>query len=165
MACCRTPLLNLWFEIKWSLKSNLYRNLNSNIFHDTRSFVVSDGHPEFEGAKELIKSFQSRKRSPGINTVAIIIGHRHPAKIFRLWILPLMWLGRAEATIICTLNGALWHYHMEDETKWLPFCRRRFQMHYFEWKFFHLFEILFWFIFHWRLFPRVQLTIHQRWLR
>ena len=38
--------------------------------------------------------------------------------------------------------------------KWLPFCSQHIQMHF-----------VFWFEFHWSLFPRVQLTMSQHWFR
>ena len=41
-------------------------------------------------------------------------------------------------------------------TKWTPFRRQYFQMHFCE---------SFWFKFHWSLFPRFQLTITQHWFR
>ena len=43
--------------------------------------------------------------------------------------------------------------HIEAETRWPPFSRRHFQMHFLEWKF------------QWSLFPMVQLTIFQHWFR
>ena len=45
-------------------------------------------------------------------------------------------------------------------TKWTPFCWRDFQNHFLEWK-----SSIFGLKFHWRLFPRVQLTITQHWSR
>ena len=45
-------------------------------------------------------------------------------------------------------------------TKWPPFPRRYFQMHFREWKVF-----ISWLKFHWSLFLRGQLTITQQWFR
>ena len=46
---------------------------------------------------------------------------------------------------------------IETETKWLPFCRQHFQIHY------EMFELRL--EFHWSFFLRVQLTISQHWFR
>ena len=43
-------------------------------------------------------------------------------------------------------------------TKWPPFRRRHFQMHWMK-------SLVFWFEFHWSLFLRVQLTIREHWFR
>ena len=48
----------------------------------------------------------------------------------------------------------------EAWTKWIPFCRRHFHMHFLEWKHYE-----FWFTFHWNLLLGIQLTIGQHWSR
>ena len=44
-------------------------------------------------------------------------------------------------------------------TKWLPFHRQHLQMYFHKWKW--LKSFVFWFKFHWSLFPRVQLTTNK----
>ena len=51
-------------------------------------------------------------------------------------------------------------WHIGAETKWLPFSRRHFQMHFLELK-----CINFDWSFHWSMFPEVQLTLFQHWFR
>ena len=63
---------------------------------------------------------------------------------------------------ICANSISTRHYHIEVETKWLPFSRRHFQMHFHEWKCMNLTEIV---RLNWNLFLSCKLTIFHHWLR
>ena len=64
------------------------------------------------------------------------------------------------ANVVYVLSYIYVILHIEAETKWPPFFRRHFQMHFREWKMYE-----FRWRFHWSLFLRVQLMIYQHWLR
>ena len=56
--------------------------------------------------------------------------------------------------------------HTQDTTKWTPFSKWHFQLNFFKWKVFpQMISIIFWFQFHWCLFPKVVLTTSQPWFR